>query len=118
MTITTGSIRGDEPRRKPQKVSPQKRKAIALLNSIDNGMTLTRFQIEAARKFDAEEEIPQEAEHFIRTAIFALSSIDTSDSEDSKAESLGVALEAIALAVDLLDRDIEDVAVEALNDEL
>lgn len=118
MTITTGSFRNEPPRKKPKKVSPEKRKAIALLNSIDNGMTLTRFQIDAARKFDAEEEIPQDWEHFVRAAIFALSTIDPDDDDKGRIKQIGIALEALVIAVDYLDCDVEDVVTEVLNDRL
>lgn len=117
MTITSGSLRGEEPPKKP-KATPEQRKAIALLNSIDSGMTLTRFQIEAARKYDGVEDIPYDFDHFVKVAVFALSVLENEESDEEKAIGIGVALESLVIAVDLLDRDVEDVAVNALNDEL
>lgn len=116
MVIKRDDVLGknSQPKRKPEP-SPEAQKALKVLQSIDTGMTITRFQIEAGKKFSQDAEEGVTIDDVIRTAVYTLSTIDPEDSDADKAEMLGVALEDVVIAIDLLDRDAEDVARSTLE---
>lgn len=103
-----------EPKKAPEP-TPEQLQALDLLAQVDSGMTLTRFQIEAA-SVQEEDSSWMNVDNLIKTAVLTLAHVETTDPDDEKVTALAIALEAIALAVDMLDRDLEDVAKEALYD--
>lgn len=117
MVIRVSDLHGVPSNSKPKKPvpTPEQRAALELIREIDSGMTLTRFQVEAASLRDGDESWT-DVDNLIKTAVFALSHVETTDTDTEKVTALAIALEAIALAVDQLDTDLEDVANEVLND--
>lgn len=116
MVIKRNDVLGKTPAPKPRPaLTPEQTKALQLLVAIDSGMTLTRFQIEASSKFQEAEEGLEEFEYFIQSALDSLSDIDPDSDDDAKAQCIGMALESLVIAIDLLDRDVEDVAAAVLR---
>ena len=103
------------PKEEPPALSEEAYKALRLMESIDRGMTLTRFQVELASTLEYEDS-HVDVDNLIKTAVYALMNIDTADSDKDKITGLAIALEAITVAVDLLDTDLETVAKEVLDE--
>lgn len=117
MTITSASMRGESPK-EPRSLTREQKRALAVMKSIDSGMTLTRFQIEASSKFEHEvegEDVAIDEDFFIRSALFALDSVDEEDSQNDKAATLAIAIESLVLAIDQMDKSVEEVLEEALR---
>lgn len=101
---------GNEPKKRPVKktVDPQTARAMEVMQSIDSGMTLTRFQIEVATS-GPETDVSAGQE-------LALAADALEDAKDGgTTNDIARALAHIALAVDKMDTDLEDVAKEALK---
>lgn len=116
MVIKRDDVFGNKkPKSQTPQLTQEQSDALDLLVAIDSGMTLTRFQVEAAS--DVTPGVaPYDVDNMIKTAVFALCNIETTDSDSDKLTGLAIALEAITIAVDALDTDLEDVAKKVLNE--
>ena len=116
MVIRRNDVFGKpDPKEEPPAISEEAYNALRLMESIDSGMTLTRFQVELASTMEYEDS-HVDVDNLIKTAVYALMNIDTADSDKDKITGLAIALEAITVAVDLLDTDLESVAREVLDE--
>lgn len=115
MVISRKTLKGEPSRAKKsqqQRPTQEQERALEVVRSIDTGMTLTRFQIASASAFeDAEEDIGQH----LKEASALIESVDLNRMTESL-NKLGRAFANLARVVDLLDKDLEDVAEGALDD--
>lgn len=101
---------------KPVEITPEQKQAIDLLRSVDSGMTLLRFQVQVATGEVTPGIAPYDVDNMVKSAVFALTHGETTDTDEEKITALAIALEAIVIAIDALDYSLEDVARKVLNE--